>query len=88
MKLKMLGEYLKAAMSKAEFKTIENPEPIFGEIRACPGVWATGNSEAECRATLEEVLEEWILLGIRMGHQLPEIDGITVQVPELTTVRE
>jgi predicted RNase H-like HicB family nuclease len=84
----MLREYLEVAMSKAEFKIIDNPEPVFGEIRGCPGVWATGNTEEECRAVLEEALEEWVLLGIRMGHQLPEIDGIRIQVPELTAIRE
>ena len=63
----MIHEYLQAAMAKAVFKRIENPEPVFGEIPPCPGVWATGNTVEECRQELQEVLEEWILLGIRLG---------------------
>ncbi|MEW6754719.1 MAG: hypothetical protein AB1505_27605 [Candidatus Latescibacterota bacterium] len=30
----------------------------------------------ECRQQLREVLEGWIILGLRMGHELPEIGGI------------
>ena len=27
-----------------------------------------------------EVLEEWVLVGIAMGHNLPEFDGATIKV--------
>jgi predicted RNase H-like HicB family nuclease len=84
----MIQHYLQAAMSKARFKAIENPDPIFGEIPQCPGVWATGETEEECRRTLEEVLEDWVLLGIRLGHTLPEIDGVRIEIPETSGVRE
>ena len=72
----MIGQYLQAAMSKARFKPIDDPEPVFGEIPECPGVWATGKTEAECRQTLQEILEDWVLLGVRLGHTLPEIDAL------------
>jgi hypothetical protein len=35
----------------------------------------TLSSEA-CREQLQEVLEGWIVLGLRLGHKLPEIDGV------------
>jgi hypothetical protein len=60
----MIQQNRRAAMSKAQFKRIENPEPVFSEIQECAGVWATGNTEEECRRALEEVLEEWVLLGV------------------------
>jgi len=75
----MIQRYLRAAMLKAQFKKIENPEPVFGTIPGCAGAWATGKTEEECRRALEEVLEEWVLLGVRMGHALPEIDGIRIE---------
>lgn len=69
-------------MQKAVFREIENEEPVFGEIPPCPGVWATGRNVYECRKRLEEALEGWLLLGIRFGDPLPEIDGIRIDVPE------
>ena len=84
----MIQEYLQAAMAKAQFKQVDNPEPVFGEIPCCPGVWATGRTIAECRKALEEALEGWVLLGIRFGDELPEIDGIRIQIPETSPARE
>jgi len=37
------------------------------------------NPEA-CRRELLEVLEEWILLAIKLGHQLPEFDGLSLKI--------
>lgn len=31
----------------------------------------------------EKNLEEWILLGIKMGHTIPVIDGIDLNVKEV-----
>jgi predicted RNase H-like HicB family nuclease len=87
MKSIMIQQYLQAAMAQARFKTIENPEPVFGEIPQCPGVWAIGETEDECRQILAEALEDWVLLGIRLGHSLPEIDGIRIEIPETSGVR-
>ena len=84
----MIQQYLHAALAKARFKTIENPEPVFGEIPQCPGVWATGETKEHCRVALAEALEDWVLLGIRMGHALPEIDGVRIEIPETTGIRE
>lgn len=33
--------------------------------------------EAIGRAQLQEVLEDWITLGLRLGHPLPTVDGIS-----------
>lgn len=84
----MIREYIQAAMARAVFKRIEDSEPIFGEIPPCPGVWATGKTPEECRKNLEEALEGWILLGVRLGDPLPEIDGLRIQIPEASPVRE
>lgn len=78
----MIREYLDAAISKAVFKKLDDTGEIFGEIPPCPGVWATGRTREDCQRELEEVLEGWILLGIRMGDTLPVIDGQKLDVPE------
>ena len=75
-------------MARAQFKEIEDRKPIFGEIPCCPGVWATGRTVEECQKALEEALEGWVLLGIRFGDELPEIDGIRIEIPETSPARE
>jgi predicted RNase H-like HicB family nuclease len=84
----MIREYMQAAMSKAQFKRIDNREPILGEIPPCPGVWATGKTIQECRKELEEVLEGWIMLGIRFGDPFPEIEGFRIEIPETVPARD
>ena len=37
-----------------------------------------------CREELQEVLEGWIVLGLRLGHTLPGVDGITLAVERET----
>ena len=44
------------------------------------GVWATGKSFEECRKELISTIEDWIVLGLRLGHPIPAIDGHTIDV--------
>jgi predicted RNase H-like HicB family nuclease len=54
-----------------------------GVIEGLQGVWAQGDTLETCREELREVLEEWIVLGLKMGHQLPAIDGIALTIQEV-----
>ena len=36
-----------------------------------------------CREELREVLEEWILIGLKMGHSIPQIDGNELTVKKV-----
>ena len=76
----MLIEYIKAAMKKAKYKMIEDPNPFFGEVPELPSVWANAATLEECRDELQEVIEEWILLGIKFGDPLPVLDGIDLNI--------
>ena len=78
----MIREYIEAAMAGAEYEPLEDSGEIYGRIPSCQGVWATAADRDECRKILEEVLEGWILLGIRFGDELPEIDGKRIEIPE------
>ena len=49
---------------------------FYGQIPGLSGVYANASSLEACRDQLQEVLEGWIVLGLRLGHQLPEIDGL------------
>lgn len=73
----MLTEYIEAAMNHACYELIDDRDPHYGLIPDCPGVWATAGTLEECRKRLQSVLEEWIVLGLRLGHPLPSIDMVS-----------
>lgn len=62
-------------MHRAKYKLIAD-ETFFGEIPGLDGLWANAETLEACRDELEESLEEWILLGLQLGHPIPAIDGI------------
>lgn len=68
----MISDYIHAALSKAEYKKLEDGD-WFAEIAGFDGVWANGESVETCRAELIEVLEDWILIKLRDRDPLPEI---------------
>ncbi|AFZ30819.1 hypothetical protein Glo7428_2307 [Gloeocapsa sp. PCC 7428] len=76
----MIQEYLQKAMESAHYELLENNEGFYGRIPCASGVWATGKTLEACRKELLEVLEEWIMIGIAMGHDLPEFDGVTLKI--------
>jgi predicted RNase H-like HicB family nuclease len=76
----MLTEYLQAAMRHAKYEILEDDGTFYGSIPECQGVWANAPTLEECREELREVLEGWVLLGIAHGHDLPVIDGISLEV--------
>lgn len=43
----------------------------YGEIPGFQGVYANEPTLEACRETRQEVLEGWIILGLRLGHTLP-----------------
>jgi predicted RNase H-like HicB family nuclease len=79
----MLTAYISAAMRKARYEILPDGEGYFGTIEELQGVWANADSLEACREELQEVLEEWIVLGLRKGHPLPEIDGISLNIREV-----
>lgn len=79
----MLTAYIQAALRKAHYEILPEGEGYFGAIEGLQGVWAQAETLEACREELREVLEEWIILGLRMGHPLPSIDGIKLSVEEV-----
>ena len=73
----MITDYINAALATAVFEQLEDGSH-YGEIRALPGVWADGKSLEECRHTLQEVLEDWLVLALKAGDAVPEIGGIDI----------
>ena len=73
--LTMLTDYIRAAMSQAHYELLED-RTFYGEIQGLQGVLANAVTLEACRDELQEVLEEWIILGLRLGHALPTVGGI------------
>ncbi len=76
----MFAEYIAAALEKAEYEIIDDPEPYYARVPGLQGVWASGKTLEECRRELISTIEEWIVLGLRMGHPIPPIGGHTIFV--------
>jgi predicted RNase H-like HicB family nuclease len=74
----MLTEYIEAAMRKAKYELLNDDEGFYGRIPPCRGVWGNADTLEECRDDLRAALESWIIVGLRLGHRLPVIDGINL----------
>lgn len=79
----MLTAYINAAMHKAHYEMLPEGEGYFASIEGLQGVWGQADTLEACREELREVLEEWIVLGLKMGHPIPPVDGITLSIQEV-----
>ncbi len=73
--LYILSGYIEGALDRAQYEKFEDGS--FGaSIPDCPGVIAFAGSLRDCERELRSVLEDWLLLGLKLGHILPLIGGI------------
>jgi predicted RNase H-like HicB family nuclease len=68
----ILSEYIEQAMEEAEYDKLEE-NSFSGRIPSCKGVIAFGPTLRLCQDKLRSVLEDWILVGLKLGHSLPVI---------------
>ena len=78
----MLSRYLAAAMGRARYEILPDDEGYYGEIPGLDGVWANAPTLEACRDELASSLEDWVVTGLQLGHELPEIDGIRLSSPQ------
>ncbi|MDD5065790.1 MAG: type II toxin-antitoxin system HicB family antitoxin [bacterium] len=71
----ILSEYLDNAIEQAVYDKLKDGK-FTGRIPRCKGVIAFEKSLSACGSELRSVLEDWILLGLKMGHNLPVIKNI------------
>jgi predicted RNase H-like HicB family nuclease len=71
----MLTAYITAAMSRARYKLLEDGT-YFGEIPGLQGVWANAKTLEACRGELQEVLEDWLVVKLRDGNEIPRIGRV------------
>lgn len=78
----MLLEYIHQAMRLAKYEILPDGS-YYGEIPGFDGLWAQAATLEDCREALQSALEDWLLLGLRLGHPLPVVAGIQL-IPEQT----
>lgn len=71
----ILTDYVEQALSQAVYDKLED-STFVGRISACKGVVAFGATLRQCQDELRSTLEDWLLLGLKLGHPLPVIGGI------------
>lgn len=76
----MLLEYIHQAMRLAKYEILSDGL-YHGEIPGFDGMWSQAATLEERREELQSSLEDWLLLGLRLGHPLPVVAGIKL-VPE------
>ncbi len=73
----ILSEYIDKAMAQAVYDKLEDGT-FAGRIPSCKGVVAFGATLRECEDELRSTLEDWILVGLKLGHSLPVIGNINL----------
>jgi predicted RNase H-like HicB family nuclease len=82
----ILSRYIAEAMVLADYEKLDDGT-YGGRIPVCPGVIAFAPILAQCQQELQSVLEDWIVLGLKMGHSLPVISHIDLnEIPHLESV--
>ncbi|MBI3967506.1 MAG: type II toxin-antitoxin system HicB family antitoxin [Chloroflexi bacterium] len=76
----MLTAYIQAAMRRAKYELVPEDQAFYGWIPGFEGVYSYADTLEACREELQEVLEEWIVLGLRHDDPLPVVDGIDLSI--------
>ena len=71
----ILSAYLDEALRSATYDRLGDGT-YGGRIPRCPDVIAFGAILQECEDELRSTLEDWIRVGLRLGHHLPVLAGI------------
>ncbi len=70
-------KYVEKVMAQAVYDKLEDGT-FAGKIPPCKGVVVFGRTLRECEDELHSTLEDWILVGLKLGHPLPVIEGINL----------
>jgi predicted RNase H-like HicB family nuclease len=73
----VLTNYVEQALANAVYDKLEDGT-FAGRIPLCKGVVAFGPTLRECEDELRSTLEDWILVGLKLGHTLPVIADASI----------
>ncbi len=71
----VLTGYVNELLNRAIYDKLDDGT-YCGRIPECKGVVSFGETLRECDEELHSTLEDWILLGLQLGHPLPVINKI------------
>lgn len=71
----ILSGYIEQALSQAVYDKLEDGT-FSGRIPGCKGVLSFSDTLRGCENKLRSILEDWILVALKLGHSLPVISGI------------
>lgn len=71
----ILSDYVEQALAAASYDKLEDGT-FAGRIPPCPGVVAFAETLRQCEIELRSTLEDWILVGLKLGHPLPVVAEI------------
>ena len=67
--------YVYQAMARAVYETLPDDGTVYAEIPGFQGVWANEPTFDACRAELLSVLEDWLMVRLKEGLDLPAVPG-------------
>lgn len=73
----VLTDYVGSTIVRSTFTRLEDGT-YAGTIPECPGVVSFGTDLISCRDELRSTLEDWVLVGPKLGHTLPVVAGISL----------
>lgn len=71
----VLTDYVDQALASADYDKLDDGT-FAGRVPEAPGAVAFGTTLRGCEQELRSVLEDWLLVGLKLGHPLPVIAGI------------
>ena len=75
----MIRRYIDRALERARYTQLEDGS-YCAEVRGLRGVIATGQTLEKCRSALQDVLEEWILVRVARGLEVPALGGEKIRI--------
>lgn len=72
-----MSDYVELALEQAEYDKLED-DTFAGRIPACKGVVAFAGTLRGCESELRSTLEDWVLVGLKLGHELPVLKNINL----------
>ena len=71
----ILSDYVEVALEQAEYDKLDD-ETFAGRIPSCKGVVAFAATLRECESELRSTLEDWVLVGLKLGHEMPVLANL------------
>src|SRR5574341_1453431 len=76
----VISRYVENALRRARYRMLED-RTFCATVPELRGVIANARTLEACREQLAEVVEEWVLVRVARGLEVPSIGGVKVRIP-------